>query len=409
MWEYVKVFLKFMNGRITIYFLLCCFLGALYGQDTARYYEDKLSTQDEAIESLKRQIRETRTRIEQADRMEKSTAYKISQLDKEISLTEQLINKLNREKRTTQQRLSNLERKIPETETELAALRSRYVQRAVRSYKKGTLSSLVSILSSTSWRQAVYRTEYLQIISRIERKLQADIRRAITKIKDQRSQQQIALEKIQALNDEQRGQRNALQRSKSSKQRELNKIRKNKSELAKYMDERQEGLKQLEEVRKQILADKDRFDRAKRIRLQQEALNAKSFAELKGQLAWPVEGRIITRFGRQSNPELNTTTDNPGVDIKGASGAEVHAILNGIVTTITFIRGYGTTIIIDHGGGFYTVYSHVTDLNIHVDSEVRGGDTIAYLGSADSSNGARLHFEIWGQNQKLNPEIWLYK
>ena len=409
MWEYVKVFLKFMNGRITIYFLLGCFLGALYGQDTVRYYEDKLSTQDEAIESLKRQIRETRTRIEQADQMEKSTAYKISQLDKEISLTEQLINKLNREKRTNQQRLSNLERKIPETEAELAALRSRYVQRAVRSYKKGTLSSLVSILSSTSWRQAVYRTEYLQIISRIERKLQADIRRAITKIKDQRSQQQIALEKIQALDNEQRGQRNALQRSKSSKQQELNKIRKDKSELAKYMDEKQEGLQQLEEVRKQILADKDRFDRAKRIRLQQEALNAKSFAELKGQLAWPVEGRIITRFGRQSNPELNTTTDNPGIDIKGASGAEVHAILNGIVTTITFIRGYGTTIIIDHGGGFYTVYSHVTGLKIHVDSEVRGGDTIAYLASADSPNGARLHFEIWGQNQKLNPEIWLYK
>ncbi len=409
MWEYVKVFLKFMNGRITIYFLLGCFLGALYGQDTPRYYEDKLSTQDEAIESLKRQIRETRTRIEQADQMEKSTAYKISQLDKEISLTEQLINKLNREKRTTQQRLSNLERKIPETEAELAALRSRYVQRAVRSYKKGTLSSLVSILSSTSWRQAVYRTEYLQIISRIERKLQADIRKAITKIKDQRSQQQIALEKIQALDNEQRGQRNALQRSKSSKQQELNKIRKDKSELAKYMDEKQEGLQQLEEVRKQILADKDRFDRAKRIRLQQEALNAKSFAELKGQLAWPVEGSIITRFGRQSNPELNTTTDNPGIDIKGASGAEVHAILNGIVTTITFIRGYGTTIIIDHGGGFYTVYSHVTGLKIHVDSEVRGGDTIAYLASADSLNGARLHFEIWGQNQKLNPEIWLYK
>ena len=409
MWEYVKVFLKFMNGRITIYFLLGCFLGALYGQDTPRYYEDKLSTQDEAIESLKRQIRETRTRIEQADQMEKSTAYKISQLDKEISLTEQLINKLNREKRTTQQRLSNLERKIPETEAELAALRSRYVQRAVRSYKKGTLSSLVSILSSTSWRQAVYRTEYLQIISRIERNLQVDIHRAITKIKDQRSQQQIALEKIQALDNEQRGQRNALQRSKSSKQQELNKIRKDKSELAKYMDEKQEGLQQLEEVRKQILADKDRFDRAKRIRLQQEALNAKSFAELKGQLAWPVEGSIITRFGRQSNPELNTTTDNPGIDIKGASGAEVHAILNGIVTTITFIRGYGTTIIIDHGGGFYTVYSHVTGLKIHVDSEVRGGDTIAYLASADSANGARLHFEIWGQNQKLNPEIWLYK
>ena len=45
-----------MNGRITIYFLLGCFLGALYGQDTPRYYEDKLSTQDEAIESLREEV-----------------------------------------------------------------------------------------------------------------------------------------------------------------------------------------------------------------------------------------------------------------------------------------------------------------------------------------------------------------
>ena len=398
-----------MNGRNTIYILLYCFLSLLIGQDTTRDFEEKLSTQDEAIESLKRQISETRIQIEQADQLEKSTAFKISQLDKEISLTEQLLNKLNREKRTAQQQLSNLEKKIPETETELAALRSRYVKRAVRSYKKGTLSPLVSILSSTSWRQAVYRAEYLQIISNIENDLQADIREAIIKIKDQTSQQQIALEKIRVLDNEQRGQRNALQSSKSRKQEELNKIQTDRSALVEYMDEKQDGLQQLEEIRKQILADKEQFDRAERIRLQQEALNAKSFSELKGQLAWPVAGRIITRFGRQSNPELNTITDNPGIDIKGTSGAEVNAILNGIVTTITFIRGYGTTIIIDHGGGFYTVYSHVTDLNIHVDSEVRGGDTIARLGSADSSNGARLHFEIWGQNQKLNPEIWLSK
>ncbi|MEE9189174.1 MAG: hypothetical protein V3U16_00200, partial [Candidatus Neomarinimicrobiota bacterium] len=269
-----------MNGRITIYFLLCCILSGLNGQDASRGFEDKLSTQDEAIESLKRQIRETRARIEQTDQLEKSTADKISQLDKEISLIEQLINKLNREKRTTQQQLSNLDKEIPETEAELAALRSRYVQRAVRSYKKGTLSPLVRILSSTSWRQAVYRAEYLQIISHIEQELQTDIHGTITKIKDQRSQQQIALEKIQLLDNEQRGQRNGLQRSKSSKQQELTKIRKDQSELAKYMDEKQEGLLQLEEVRKQILADKERFERAERIRLQQEALNAKSFAEL---------------------------------------------------------------------------------------------------------------------------------
>ena len=79
------------------------------------------------------------------------------------------------------------------------------------------------------------------------------------------------------------------------------------------------------------------------------------------------------------------------------------------MTTITFIRGFGTTIIIDHGGGFYTVYSHVTNVETNEDSQVRSGDVIAYMGDSGSINGSQLHFEIWGGGKKLNPEYWLTK
>ena len=68
-----------------------------------------------------------------------------------------------------------------------------------------------------------------------------------------------------------------------------------------------------------------------------------------------------------------------------------------------------TTVIVDHGGGFYTVYSHVTNIQINVDSQVRNGDVIAYMGDSGSINGTKLHFEIWGKGQKLDPEKWLVK
>ena len=126
-------------------------------------------------------------------------------------------------------------------------------------------------------------------------------------------------------------------------------------------------------------------------------------------MAWPAEGRVITKFGRQWNPKLKTTTENPGVDIKGKPGSEIRTVLGGIVTTITFIRGFGTTIIIDHGNGFYTVYGHVTNIQTNEDSQVRGGDVIAYMGDSGSINGSQLHFEIWGQGKKLDPEKWLNK
>ena len=138
-------------------------------------------------------------------------------------------------------------------------------------------------------------------------------------------------------------------------------------------------------------------------------LKTKSFKALRGQLPWPADGRVISKFGRQWNPKLKTTTENPGIDIKGKPGSSIRTVLGGVVTTITYIRGYGTTIIVDHGGRFYTVYSHVTNIQTNVDSQVRNGDVIAYMGDTGSINGSKLHFEIWGKGQKLDPEKWLRK
>ena len=208
---------------------------------------------------------------------------------------------------------------------------------------------------------------------------------------------------------EKKSQMSSLRKMKIKREKQLTKIRQDKSALANYIQEKSAGIKQLEEILKKVLEDKARFEREERIRQQQEALQTKSFHALQGKLPWPAGGRIISKFGKQWNAKLKTTTENPGIDIKGKPGSAIRTVLNGVVTTITYIRGYGTTIIIDHAGGFYTVYSHVTNIQTHVDSEVRGGDVIAYMGDSGSINGSKLHFEIWGKGQKLNPEKWLTK
>ena len=194
-----------------------------------------------------------------------------------------------------------------------------------------------------------------------------------------------------------------------NREKELNRIRNDKNALTSYVSEKEEGIQQLEKIIKRVLEDKARFERELRIRQQQETLKTKSFKALKGQLPWPADGRIISKFGRQWNSKLKTTTENPGIDIKGKPGSSIRTVLGGVVTTITYIRGYGTTIIVDHGGGFYTVYSHVTNIQTNVDSQVRNGDVIAYMGDSGSINGSKLHFEIWGKGQKLDPEKWLRK
>ena len=387
--------------------LTIIFTGAVFAQTNTTSFEDQLVEQDKTINSLKSEIAKARSDIENQSKKEKNTAKRISSLEREMSLTTQLISKLNRVERYTRGQITKLEEYIPHNEQLLQEYLNRYEQRAVEIYKKGSPSSFIKLISSSSWRQAVYRARYMRIISEIEKSLQDSIKSLITNISDQKDELDVALRKNLNSKREKTKQQTLLSKNKRVTQQELQNIQKNKKELEKYLAEKQEGLKQLEAVRRQLLEDKNKGLREKRLVEQREYLNSKKFAELKGQLLWPVNGSITTKFGNQYNSKLKTTTENTGIDISAKPNSAVRAVLNGIVTTITFIRGYGTTVIIDHGGGFYTVYTHVTDLQVHEDGEVKSRDIIAYTGDNDAVNGSKLHFEIWGNQQKLNPEQWL--
>lgn len=397
-----------MFRRIIIVFLTSIMTWAA-AQSKSRDYDEELDYQNSAIKDLKTEIARTRKRLENESGKVKSLVRKISDIEEEISLLSRLINELEKEEYSTKKTISNLEEKIKENETELKLLRDRYRNRVIRTYKRGTLSPLEKILSSTSWRQAVYRGRYIKIISDIDSRTQARIKALMINVGKNKLAHENALRKTLALSREQVSHQQTLNNRKKSKKRELDKVKKNTKNLKSYLAEKEEGLKQLEEVRKKVLEDKARFERAERIRKQQEALRTKKFSELEGKLSWPTEGRVVTKFGNQWNAKLKTTTESPGIDIEAKPGTEIRTVLNGIVTTITYIRGYGTTIIVDHGGGFYTVYSHVTNIQTNIDSEVRAGDIIAYMGDSGSVSGAKLHFEIWGKGRKLNPEKWLHK
>lgn len=378
-------------------------------QSDQRNYDKELRHQNKAINALKDEIEQLRSKIKKAESRELSTVSRISSLDEEITLTSRLIQSLRREEEKTRARITELKESLEKNENELEILRIRYEQRVVNSYLKGRLTDLEKVFSSTTWRQAMYRTHYLKIISDIEKRMTNQIEKLLIEISRQKLEMEAALRENLLLKRDKEKQMNAYRNMRIKRERELNRIRTDKKALAGYVDEKEAGIQQLESIIKKVLEDKARFEREERIRKQQEALKTKSFSALKGQLPWPASGRIIAKFGRQWNPKHKTTTDNPGIDIKGQPGSAIRTIMGGVVTTITYIRGYGTTIIIDHGGGFYTVYSHVTNIQTNVDSEVRAGDVIAYMGDSGSVDGSKLHFEIWGKGQKLNPEKWLTK
>ena len=397
--------MKIFNYIILVSFCFC-FLNA---QSSQRDYNEELRYQNDAINKMKKEIEELSSKLRKANINETTTSKRITNLDEEIALVNKLIQSLKKEETLNRNKVNVLKDRIKTKEDELELLRKRYEQRIINTYQKGRVSDLEKVLSSTSWRQAVYRTQYLKIISTIEQKMTKDIENILLAInKDKLKIESLLRQSISLKRDKQK-QMTSLRKMRIKREKELNRIRQDKSALANYMQEKSAGVKQLESIIKKVLEDKARFEREERIRQQQQALKTKEFNLLKGQLPWPTEGRVISKFRKQWISRLKTTTDNPGIDIKGQPGSPIRSTMSGVVTTITYIRGYGTTVIIDHGGGFYTVYSHVTNIQTQVDSEVRSGDVIAYMGDSGSVNGSKLHFEVWGKGQKLDPEKWLIK
>ena len=397
--------MKILN-KIILAFL---FFGTVNSQSSQRDYSEELRYQNDAINKMKKEIEELSSKLRKANINETTTSKRITNLDEELALVNKLIQSLKKEENSNRTKVNNLKGRIKIKEDELELLRGRYEQRIRNTYLKGRVSDLEKVLSSTSWRQAVYRTQYLKIISSIEQTMTKEIEGILLTInKDKLKLESLLRQSISLKRDKQK-QMTSLRKMRIRREKELNRIRQDKSALANYMQEKSAGVKQLESIIKKVLEDKARSEREERIRQQQQALKTKEFNLLKGQLPWPTEGRVILKFGKQWNPRLKTTTDNPGIDIKGQPGSPIRSTMSGVVTTITYIRGYGTTVIIDHGGGFYTVYSHVTNIQTQVDSEVRSGDVIAYMGDSGSVNGSKLHFEVWGKGQKLDPEKWLMK
>ena len=170
-------------------------------------------------------------------------------------------------------------------------------------------------------------------------------------------------------------------------------------------------ISEMEALIKKLYSDKEamkkREEELARIRAERNKATTGNFAKMKGKLPWPVQGAIISKFGTSRNPITGVVIENVGIDIQANNGTYVKSVLDGVVSTITYIRGHGNIIIIDHGGGFSTVYAQIDKITVHENEYVQKGNTIASVVKAEDGSVSKLHFEVWGNQNKLNPQIWL--
>jgi len=128
------------------------------------------------------------------------------------------------------------------------------------------------------------------------------------------------------------------------------------------------------------------------------------FAKAKGKLPWPVDGRLVARYGTPRGGDARTKWD--GVLIGASVGTQVRAVHGGRVVFADWLRGAGLLVILDHGNGYLSLYGHNQSLLRDAGDIVKAGDAIATVGTSGGQETAALYFAIRQQGRPSDPAQW---
>ncbi|MBN2809723.1 MAG: peptidoglycan DD-metalloendopeptidase family protein [Deltaproteobacteria bacterium] len=131
------------------------------------------------------------------------------------------------------------------------------------------------------------------------------------------------------------------------------------------------------------------------------------FALLKGSLPMPVDGVVVSFFGLEKDSRFATVTNNKGIEIKARFGDPVKVVHDGQVVFAAAMKGYGNLLVVDHGGGYYSIYAHLEAFACSLNDYLRTSDIVGQVGRGVLSETASLYFEIRKDGIPEDPLSWV--
>lgn len=383
--------------KLKFYLIILLITSLAFNQD--QNFDKSIKDTEEQISRLKNSINSGNKEVEKLKTQSKKTKDIIELTRKNIKNSNALINAYDKKISLYNKQLVNLENAIIRNNQSINEIKKSYEIRSISLYKNRNNDISNYIFNSKSFSQMIYRLKYFNIISDINQKSVDKIKTTQKFNKQKTYEISGLLEKVEESKNFKETEISSLNQKKKYQEKLLKQLKNEENEVKAEIAIQLKQIDALEKLRKQIIADKEKYNEQQLASLKQIDKDIRNY---KGKLDWPVQGKVIKKFGPQWNPRLNTTLDNPGIDISSRATLPVKSVFDGYVSTITFIAGYGTTVIIDHNNSYYTVFTHLENLLISENMNVKEGQNIGYV-----SNDNIIHFEIWGNNQKLNPEKWL--
>ena len=385
------------------------------------------------------QIKYTTKLLEEAKKNQTKTLNKFKILNKQIELRTNLITGINSEVGVLADFIDQNAWLVASLNADLDGLKKEYAQMIVFAQKNQTnYSKLLFVLSSNSFNQAYKRIMYLRQYTEY-RKRQAELIqwiRDLIQVKVSRLQLQRTEKETLLLSKKQEADQ--LNKEKKQQGQYLTTLQKKQKEFEKKLREQQQIEAQLSNEIQKIVEEEVRKarERARELARAKEAakpsgkptgkpsakpsestsyemtpeenLASGQFEQNKRRLPWPVERGVITdHFGVHEHPVLkNIQVKNNGIDISTAQGVKARAVFAGEVSRVFMVTGGNMAVIIRHGK-YLTVYSNLVNVQVKSGDKVSIKQTIGTIGTDGDDEKTVLKFQIWKENEKMDPEGWI--
>ena len=272
-------------------------------------------------------------------------------------------------------------------------------------YERGEVSYLDMLLQSKNMMQFMNRAEYIRKISEYDRKKMdeyAAAREAVVVRERQLNQEH---EDLLGLQDQTEAKQQSVETLLAQKNQELknfeSQIHRAQGQISEYERDIQAQEERVRKLEEEIKRKEEEARRA--AEAAGKVYNNVSLGDIRFIWPCPASSRVTSGFGGRNSPIEGASANHQGIDIGAASGSSVLAAASGTVVISTYSYSAGNYLMINHGGGVYTVYMHCSQLLASEGQSVIQGQTIAKVGSTGYSTGPHLHFGIRANGQYVNP------
>jgi septal ring factor EnvC (AmiA/AmiB activator) len=374
---------------------------------TLKEYQGRLQTHQQNIRQEKqdldkvhRQLRQKKKHIRKQKKQERSFIGQLQRIDKKLGEAEEHYEEHQKNLGLVRQQVAQIRAAMAETETTLQKMKALLAIRLRLLYRERSGGFWRVLAASRTFSEGLSRLKFFHILASQNAFLIENLRRRQDELERQNKVLAQRAKQVKEFETASRRTLKQIKRQRTARSRKLKKVRRERALHEQTVRELSTASRKLNSLIQTL---------EKRARILERRIEGvgSAFARRRRSLPWPTRGRVVSRFGKRRHPRFNTYIHNKGIDIAGPIGQNVFSVAPGQVLFAEWFEGYGRMIILDHGGGYNTIYAHLKKIKISEGDMVKNRQAVGTLGDSGTWKGPALYFEIRKRGKALNPIQWL--